>query len=165
MKSSSKEPSKEPEIVEMEAIEISVAGGAIQVWRRECERSGAQARAARSARRRAALGAADGQHRFWPWENAGGKVRGRPPRAALTVIAPRRYRGRDRGKPWSAMRVPRRPPPRRFGGEGGGSTRTGCWRIGFHRPVLKHGPRSTTTARVAGWQTPRRNEGEGTVGC
>ena len=29
------------------------------------------------------------------------------------------------------------------------------------RPVLKHGPRSATCARVFGWETPRRNESEG----
>ncbi len=32
-------------------------------------------------------------------------------------------------------------------------TRYGYWRNGFHRPVLKHGPRSLTYARVFGWQT------------
>ena len=33
-----------------------------------------------------------------------------------------------------------------------------CWRNGFLYPVLKHGPRSLTCARVQGWQTPERNE-------
>ena len=39
----------------------------------------------------------------------------------------------------------------------------GLWLIGRHpiRPVLKHGPRSLTCARVIGWQTYRRNESEG----
>ena len=35
------------------------------------------------------------------------------------------------------------------------------WRNGFHRPVLKHGPRSLTYMRVFGWQTLMRNESEG----
>jgi len=39
----------------------------------------------------------------------------------------------------------------------------GLWLVGRHpiRPVLKHGPRSLTCARVIGWQTYRRNESEG----
>ena len=39
----------------------------------------------------------------------------------------------------------------------------GLWVVGRHpiRPVLKHGPRSLTCARVIGWQTHRRNESEG----
>ena len=36
----------------------------------------------------------------------------------------------------------------------------GCWRNGFKRPVLKHGPRSLTCMRVFGWQTLVRNESE-----
>ena len=36
---------------------------------------------------------------------------------------------------------------------GQAQTRSGYWRNGFHRPVLKHGPRSLTYARVFGWQT------------
>src|SRR6201985_3316543 len=36
----------------------------------------------------------------------------------------------------------------------------GCWRNGFKRPVLKHGPRSATRSRVFGWQTRARNESE-----
>ena len=40
----------------------------------------------------------------------------------------------------------------------------GCWRNGFNRPVLKHGPRSLTCTRVFGWQTHRRNESEGKFG-
>ena len=36
----------------------------------------------------------------------------------------------------------------------------GCWRNGFKRPVLKHGPRSLTCLRVFGWQTRARNESE-----
>jgi hypothetical protein len=39
--------------------------------------------------------------------------------------------------------------------------RLGSWRNGFHRPVLKHGPRSLTYMRVFGWQTRVRNESEG----
>ena len=34
----------------------------------------------------------------------------------------------------------------------------GCWRNGFKRPVLKHGPRSLTHMRVFGWQAHTRNE-------
>ena len=34
----------------------------------------------------------------------------------------------------------------------------GCWRNGFKRPVLKHGPRSLTYPRVFGWKTRARNE-------
>ena len=34
----------------------------------------------------------------------------------------------------------------------------GCWRNGFKRPVLKHGPRSPTRPRVFGWKTRARNE-------
>ena len=34
----------------------------------------------------------------------------------------------------------------------------GCWRNGFKRPVLKHGPRSLTCTRVFGWKTCARNE-------
>ena len=30
----------------------------------------------------------------------------------------------------------------------------------FHRPVLKHGPRSQTLVRVCGWKTHRRSESE-----
>ena len=41
-------------------------------------------------------------------------------------------------------------------------TRLGSWRAnGFIRPVLKHGPRSLTCARVSEWQTLGRNESEG----
>ena len=36
----------------------------------------------------------------------------------------------------------------------------GCWRNGFKRPVLKHGPRSATCSRVFGWKTRARNESE-----
>ena len=39
-------------------------------------------------------------------------------------------------------------------------SRLGCWRNGFKRPVLKHGPRSLTCPRVFGWQTRARNESE-----
>jgi hypothetical protein len=39
-------------------------------------------------------------------------------------------------------------------------TRLGCWRNGFKRPVLKHGPRSPTRPRVFGWKTRARNESE-----
>lgn len=48
-------------------------------------------------------------------------------------------------------------------GRGVGRTlRCGRWRPnGRIRPVLKHGPRSATCARVPGWQTRRRNESEG----
>ena len=35
------------------------------------------------------------------------------------------------------------------------------WRNGFHRPVLKHGPRSLTYMRVFGWKTLMRNESKG----
>ena len=41
----------------------------------------------------------------------------------------------------------------------------GCWRNGFKRPVLKHGPRSLTCARVFGWKTHTRNESESWEGC
>ena len=41
----------------------------------------------------------------------------------------------------------------------------GSWRAnGFIRPVLKHGPRSLTCARVSEWQTLGRNESEGWFG-
>jgi hypothetical protein len=36
-----------------------------------------------------------------------------------------------------------------------------CWRNGADRPVLKHGPRSLTRARVSGWQTWARSESRG----
>jgi hypothetical protein len=36
----------------------------------------------------------------------------------------------------------------------------GCWRNGFKRPVLKHGPRSLTCLRVFGCETRTRNESE-----
>ena len=36
----------------------------------------------------------------------------------------------------------------------------GCWRNGFNRPVLKHGPRSLTCLRVFGWKALVRNESE-----
>ena len=39
------------------------------------------------------------------------------------------------------------------------------WRNGFHRPVLKHGPRSLTYMRVFGWKTLMRNESKGSLGC
>ena len=41
----------------------------------------------------------------------------------------------------------------------------GCWRNGFKRPVLKHGPRSLTCPRVFGWKTRARNESESWEGC
>ena len=48
------------------------------------------------------------------------------------------------------------------GGWAGRTLRCGRWRPnGRIRPVLKHGPRSATCARVPGWQTRRRNESEG----
>ena len=40
------------------------------------------------------------------------------------------------------------------------SVQAGCWRNGFKRPVLKHGPRSLTNMRVFGRQTLMRNESE-----
>ena len=41
----------------------------------------------------------------------------------------------------------------------------GSWRAnGFIRPVLKHGPRSLTCARVSEWQTLGHNESEGWFG-
>ena len=43
--------------------------------------------------------------------------------------------------------------------------RSRCWRNGFHRPVLKHGPRSLTYMRVFGWQTQVRNESKGSLYC
>ena len=36
-------------------------------------------------------------------------------------------------------------------------------RNGFHRPVLKHGPRSLTSMRVFGWKTLMRNESKGSL--
>ncbi len=41
----------------------------------------------------------------------------------------------------------------------------GCWRNGFQRPVLKHGPRSLTCLRVFGWQTRARHESESWDPC
>ena len=41
----------------------------------------------------------------------------------------------------------------------------GCWRNGFKRPVLKHGPRSLTCLRVFGWKTRARNESESWDPC
>ena len=41
----------------------------------------------------------------------------------------------------------------------------GCWRNGFKRPVLKHGPRSLTYLRVFGWKTLARNESESWDPC
>jgi hypothetical protein len=41
--------------------------------------------------------------------------------------------------------------------------RSGCWRNGLHRPVLKHGPRSLTYTRVFGWKTRARNESKGSL--
>ena len=38
-------------------------------------------------------------------------------------------------------------------------------RNGFHRPVLKHGPRSLTSMRVFGCKTLMRNESKGSFGC
>ena len=38
--------------------------------------------------------------------------------------------------------------------------RKGCWRNGFKRPVLKHGPRSLTHVRVFECQTRMRNEND-----
>ena len=38
-----------------------------------------------------------------------------------------------------------------------------CWRNGFHRPVLKHGPRSLTYMRVFGCKTLMRNESKGVL--
>lgn len=53
---------------------------------------------------------------------------------------------------------------RRLGGASRGEEAQGPWRIDRHpiRPVLKHGPRSLTCARVIGlYETQRRNESEG----
>jgi hypothetical protein len=36
----------------------------------------------------------------------------------------------------------------------------GCWRNGYRRPVLKHGPRSQALGRVFGCKTRTRNESE-----
>ena len=41
----------------------------------------------------------------------------------------------------------------------------GCWRNGFKRPVLKHGPRSLTCLQVFGWKTRVRNESESWDPC
>jgi hypothetical protein len=38
-------------------------------------------------------------------------------------------------------------------------------RNGFHRPVLKHGPRSLTSMQVFWCQTNMRNESKGSFGC
>lgn len=45
------------------------------------------------------------------------------------------------------------------------ATCLGCWRNGFKRPVLKHGPRSLTCTRVFGWKTRARNESESWDPC
>jgi hypothetical protein len=54
----------------------------------------------------------------------------------------------------------RSTPPRKGGPGFAHVTCLGCWRNGFKRPVLKHGPRSLTCLRVFGWQTHMRNESE-----
>ena len=36
-----------------------------------------------------------------------------------------------------------------------------CWRNGFKRPVLKHGPRSLPCMQVFEWKTQGRNESDG----
>ena len=74
-----------------------------------------------------ALSGLTGQHRFRAADKGEGKVA-----ASGCVIAPRRKR---------------RPGPRNP------AQCLGCWRNGFKRPVLKHGPRSLHALRVFGWKT------------
>ena len=52
------------------------------------------------------------------------------------------------------------PPSRTPSGTEESGASLGCWRNGFKRPVLKHGPRSATRSRVFGWKTRARNESE-----
>ena len=52
------------------------------------------------------------------------------------------------------------PSSRTLAGTEGTGASLGCWRNGFKRPVLKHGPRSATRSRVFGWKTHARNESE-----
>jgi hypothetical protein len=52
------------------------------------------------------------------------------------------------------------PPSQTSRGTEESGASLGCWRNGFKRPVLKHGPRSATCSRVFGWKTRTRNESE-----
>ena len=128
----------------------------------------AQAASPLSARASRALCAHTGQHRFQPAEEAGRKV---GPAGPLhpPVLAPAATEEPLRAPAWRE-----RPPPR--GAPGAGlhagpprraaraarphPGRSGCWRNGVNRPVLKHGPRSLTTMRVFGWQARTRNESD-----
>ena len=93
-----------------------------------------------------------------------------------SVLRPSRWAApADRGTP-AVARAPRPPDRsdlrglfavladcRSSSGRGPPESYTeGLWLIGRHpiRPVLKHGPRSLTCARVVGWQTLGRNESE-----
>ena len=87
-----------------------------------------------------------GQHRFRSSDNGEGKVAP----FFRCVIVLRRMRG-------SGSRNSARTS-RGVGAFWPTFTCLGCWRNGFKRPVLKHGPRSPTCPRVFGWKTRARNE-------
>ena len=115
-----------------------------------------------------ALCAHTGQHRLQPAEKAGRKVgpagplQPPEPAPAATEEQHRAPAWRERPAPRGAARAglhagPARRAPRASAPHPG---RSGCWRNGVNRPVLKHGPRSLTTMRVFGWQARTRNESD-----
>src|SRR5258707_4685863 len=87
-----------------------------------------------------------GQHRFRSSDKGEGNV---APFSGCVIVRCSVYGGWDRGT-WHAFVV----------GASAHVSCLGCWRNGFKRPVLKHGPRSLTCPRVFGWKTRARNESE-----
>ena len=86
-----------------------------------------------------------GQHQFCPLDNGRGKVA--PLRVCYSLLSHARGGIEELSAHLSV-------------GASAHVTRLGCWRNGFKRPVLKHGPRSPTRPRVFGWKTRARNESE-----
>ena len=86
-----------------------------------------------------------GQHQFCPSDNGKGKVA--PSRVCYSLLSHARGGIEELSVHLGV-------------GASAHVTRLGCWRNGFKRPVLKHGPRSPTCTRVFGWKTRARNESE-----
>ena len=82
------------------------------------------------------------QHGFESPEKGGRNV---APTGVLSLLLDTAIWIQERSVPLAGLRTP---------------SHLGCWRNGFKRPVLKHGPRSLTYVRVFGWQTHERNESE-----
>ena len=89
----------------------------------------------------------------------GGPLRGRGTTAAFGYLV---FGASSTGRDWATVPADRSSRP-----AGPARAALGLWRICRHstRPVLKHGPRSLTCARVIGlYETQRRSESEGRLG-